>query len=41
MSKLIPLLVLVGAGDDGEPASSQVRFMPDCAGGTRIEVAVA
>ena len=41
MSEMISSLVLAGAGDDGEPASSRVRFMPDRKGGTGIEAAVA
>ena len=41
MSEIISSLVLAGAGDDGEPASSRVRFMPDREGGTGIEAAVA
>ena len=41
MSEMISSMVLVGAGDNHEPASSQVRFMPDRGGGTRIEAAVA
>jgi hypothetical protein len=41
MSEAILLLMLAGAGGDGEPASSRVCFMLDRAGGTGIEVAVA
>ena len=39
MSETIPPLVLAGAGEVGEPASSQARFEQDCAGGTEIEAA--
>ena len=41
MSEDISSLVLAGAGDDGGPASSRVRFMPDRADGTGMEAAVA
>ena len=41
MSEIISVLVLAGAGEDGEPASSRARFVQDCAGGIGIEAAVA
>ena len=50
MPETISLLVLAGAGDDGEPASSRVRFsrrssrdrfLTERAGGAGMEAAVA